>query len=723
MVVIPAYLQAAYHNDLKAAGTLLRFDHDGATHGLVVGQHDGKIIVFTGNSRSEVLNCNGEEECWLLSETEFNELDPVYDGKVVPPSRVVSIDKAQAQPKKLPYDPSQPGQYFYIERPIEEAPPAQQVDESSLPEFMYQQKLPVTKDKRQPSVMPKLRSDLSDPVQMSKALAIHIYQLEELHKITVDFASGVNASMDYVRRGEEQVEHRGAPTEIKQLAPFTHRDPAGHPIQPEKRPDWVKAQKALVLLDKVRSGLETTGLLVVQFRSVVYELKKEIDNFTIYNQHETDPRVLKYRNWAMTYDEFAREWSLRLVKERRQVQDAASALQKAWQRYREKTALYVQRLVTRYAQKHDGQSDDVIESINETKNDVDNILAEIQEITSAYDDYSSWLDRLASSHEEHETQLMVAASLKQIDFANTVFYVDEFVDAEPLKFKTGKNINTFADSLSVIDSAGACSKVNRGMLITGQAERIRRKKRTPTIIPIEQVKEVDAPSLEDILTPIETPPQSVKQKTPKKPEPKKQKAPTIVPVSTPPEQIPVEPVKPQIVDVKGKPVPVIQPTQLVKQKPPPPPTRVLPPIPTPDEQEPVDFSDIPEEEWKAMSAPEKIRMAAVFRRIVLMEYMKITPPEEGVQKNYLLEIYSYRVKRPQRTGGSPVWYLYGHDINDGHIKAFILRRIKSIEILDEKFEPRWEIEFAFNPQWNKYRKPKQPKPGIEVEQTDQPFFE
>lgn len=279
MAAIPAYLQAAYNNDLKAAGTLLRLNRADATHGLVVGHHEGKIIVFVGMSRSEVLNCVGEEECLLLDEYEFDALEPVYDGRVSPPSRVVSVEQAQAQPKKLPYDPSQPGQYFYIERPIEEAPPATPADESALPEFMYQQKFPVTKDQRQPSVMPKLRSDLTDPAQMSKALAIHIYQLEELHKITVDFASGVNASMDYVRRGEEQVEHRGVPTEIKQLAPSTHRDPAGHPIKPEKRPDWVKAQKAVALLDKVRSGLETTGLLVVQFRNVVYELKKRDRQF------------------------------------------------------------------------------------------------------------------------------------------------------------------------------------------------------------------------------------------------------------------------------------------------------------------------------------------------------------------------------------------------------------------------------------------------------------
>lgn len=718
MTIIPAYIQAS-RQDLTKPGTLLRFRNGDYTHGMVVGHHEGKLIVFSGMSRSEVLNCNGEEECLLLGQEEFEMLEPVYDGNVSPPSRVVSIE-AQNKPNPKKYDPSQPGQYFYIERPIEEAPHAPApTDESALPEFLYQQKLP-TQPGQKP-VMPKLRSDLEDPAQMSKALAIHIYQLEELHKITKEFASGVNAAMDYARRGEEQVEYRGQPTELKQLAPMVHRDPAGHFDQPEKRQDWVKAQKALVLLDKIRSGLETSGLMIVQFRNVVFELKKNTDLFTIYSQHKEKSSVLGYRDWVLTYEEFAREWSLRLVRERRQIQDAASALQKAWQRYRVKVALQVQRLLVRYAQ----ANDDGFDQLEILKNEIDEFVIDIQEITSAYDDYSEWLDKLYESMpKEYELAqpMLVAASLKQRSM-DMIYYVERFNDADPIHVNCGLLSSRDGSKLNLINVDGSSIQVDEGMMVTAQAERIRRKKRTPTVIPIEKVQEVDSPEIEDLLTPVEAP--VPPKKAPQKQPTRKPKAPPsgLMPVETAPQNIPAEPVKPQTVNIKGRPVPVIDPDELVQTKQPPPPTRILPPIPTPVEHEPVDFADIPEEEWKVLSIPEKIRMAAVFRRVVLMEYMKITPPEDGVQKSYLLEIYSYRVKKPKRTGGSPVWYLYGYDINDQHIKAFILKRIKGIEILDEKFEPRWEVEFAFNEQWNKYRRPKRRKPQTEVERTDQPFWE
>lgn len=91
----------------------------------------------------------------------------------------------------------------------------------------------------------------------------------------------------------------------------------------------------------------------------------------------------------------------------------------------------------------------------------------------------------------------------------------------------------------------------------------------------------------------------------------------------------------------------------------------------------------------------KIQLAGTRLHKINITYTKVTPPEEGVTKTYVVHPYSFRIKRPRRTGNSPVWYLFAEDDRDRHIKAFIYRRIQNIEILPETFDPTWEVEFRY----------------------------
>lgn len=267
------------------------------------------------------------------------------------------------------------------------------------------------------------------------------------------------------------------------------------------------------------------------------------------------------------------------------------------------------------------------------------------------------------------------------------------------------------------------------MVVTAQGEKIRRKRRRRRKKkPIEEVKETEPT---DILDKTFKTPKTKKQPAPEEEKvqltPMKQKRPDVpegtIPVDTPPEQVGPEPLQPMPEETQQQVAPVVQPIQLVQQTPPPPPAPAPPPVPAPEEMDAVDFTDIPEEEWRNLTNAEKIRMAAVFNRIMIIEYQKITAPEEGVIKSYQVEPYSYRVKRPKRTGGTPVWYLFAHDVIDNHIKAFIVRNIRDVEIVDQSFSPRWDVEFTYNPRWERFRK-KTKKPGTppsEVELTEEGF--
>lgn len=83
-----------------------------------------------------------------------------------------------------------------------------------------------------------------------------------------------------------------------------------------------------------------------------------------------------------------------------------------------------------------------------------------------------------------------------------------------------------------------------------------------------------------------------------------------------------------------------------------------------------------------------IRKGASKKRLLKIRYVKTSTDE---QKTYIIEPYSYRY-RYTRNGLRKM--LFAHDVNDGHIKGFVLRMIKGVEILDNKFKPKWRVEIS-----------------------------
>jgi hypothetical protein len=81
-----------------------------------------------------------------------------------------------------------------------------------------------------------------------------------------------------------------------------------------------------------------------------------------------------------------------------------------------------------------------------------------------------------------------------------------------------------------------------------------------------------------------------------------------------------------------------------------------------------------------------IREAAINLRQVIITYKKITT---GERKMYRVAPYSYRYRRV-RIGLTRL--LFAYDMEDKHIKGFVLKNISKIVILDKGFRPKWEVE-------------------------------
>jgi len=132
-----------------------------------------------------------------------------------------------------------------------------------------------------------------------------------------------------------------------------------------------------------------------------------------------------------------------------------------------------------------------------------------------------------------------------------------------------------------------------------------------------------------------------------------------------------------------------------------------PTVAPPVKDKPVELEPLPidDEEFLRIRFPEitrfptstwgKMQIAGTYLHKIRITYTKVTPPEEGITKTYVVHPYSFRIRRPQRTGRSPVWYLFAEDDRDRHIKAFIYRNISEVKILPETFNPRWEVEFNY----------------------------
>jgi len=83
-----------------------------------------------------------------------------------------------------------------------------------------------------------------------------------------------------------------------------------------------------------------------------------------------------------------------------------------------------------------------------------------------------------------------------------------------------------------------------------------------------------------------------------------------------------------------------------------------------------------------------LRDAALQKKLVEITYKKTTT---GEVKTYKLEPYSFRYIR-MKVGVRKS--LFAFDVNEKRIKSFSMRDIKKIEMLPNKFVPRWPIEIA-----------------------------
>ena len=81
-----------------------------------------------------------------------------------------------------------------------------------------------------------------------------------------------------------------------------------------------------------------------------------------------------------------------------------------------------------------------------------------------------------------------------------------------------------------------------------------------------------------------------------------------------------------------------------------------------------------------------IREGALRYVQIIITYIKETNRE---QKKYIVAPYSYRY-RMLKSGFRKL--LYAYDMDDGHIKGFVLKNIRNIALTDRKFTPMWPIE-------------------------------
>lgn len=70
-------------------------------------------------------------------------------------------------------------------------------------------------------------------------------------------------------------------------------------------------------------------------------------------------------------------------------------------------------------------------------------------------------------------------------------------------------------------------------------------------------------------------------------------------------------------------------------------------------------------------------------KTVLIDYTEKDRSNEGRRK---VESYSFREKEG-------IQYFYGFDIKKNGIRGFLIDSINNIEITNNTYEPRWDVEF------------------------------
>jgi hypothetical protein len=83
-----------------------------------------------------------------------------------------------------------------------------------------------------------------------------------------------------------------------------------------------------------------------------------------------------------------------------------------------------------------------------------------------------------------------------------------------------------------------------------------------------------------------------------------------------------------------------------------------------------------------------IREACLRLVEVVLTYKKDTT---GETKQYIAACYSYRYRR-LKTGLKKM--LFAYDMEDKHIKGFVVRNIRKVALTDRKFRPKWPVEIG-----------------------------
>jgi predicted DNA-binding transcriptional regulator YafY len=83
-----------------------------------------------------------------------------------------------------------------------------------------------------------------------------------------------------------------------------------------------------------------------------------------------------------------------------------------------------------------------------------------------------------------------------------------------------------------------------------------------------------------------------------------------------------------------------------------------------------------------------IRNAAKGLFQIQMTYKKDTT---GETKSYRVAPYSYRSRKTKK--GNRLM-LFAYDMDDKHIKGFVMRNVLKVKILEKKFRPKWPVEIA-----------------------------
>lgn len=83
-----------------------------------------------------------------------------------------------------------------------------------------------------------------------------------------------------------------------------------------------------------------------------------------------------------------------------------------------------------------------------------------------------------------------------------------------------------------------------------------------------------------------------------------------------------------------------------------------------------------------------IREGALRHVQIVITYTKETTNET---KKYVVAPYSYRYRR-LKTGRRKM--LFAWDMDDNHIKGFVLNNIKNVALTDRKFTPKFRVEFT-----------------------------